>query len=248
MLEIDLARLRANSAVGPLLSALQPSGIARPDLFSAASLLVICSYRVGESDAGQIVFAAGAEVERLPGARVLEEDLVALGPPALLDRVDLVRAGAAPPLRADRALLRVRALAMPERAPGASVRMAARFGFDGRIALARRLELEIVPAWLSLWADVADDLAAVALLGGDGAGDAHELARAAIRLRERVAASAPARRLGLGRIAAQSDVDVKGDEVRVALVVGPRRLGRLVALVLTRLRAPEPDGKEEKEP
>jgi hypothetical protein len=240
VLEVDLARLRGNPAVGPLVRAVTASQLARPDLMGASDLLVFCSYRVGEADAAQLVFAAGAEVERLPGARVLEADLVAIGPPALLDRVDLVRAGIQPPLSADRALARVRAMAMPERARGASLRMAARLGFEGRLSLARRLELDAVPAWLSVWVDVADDLAAVALLGGDGAGEAQDLAHAVARVRDRLSRTTPARRLGLGRAVARTAVNVQGSEVRVVLVVGPRRLGQLVEHVLARLSAPAP--------
>lgn len=238
VLEIDLARLRRNPAVGPLVRAVTAGQLARPDLIGAADLLVFVSYRIGESDAGQLVFAVGAEVERLPAARVLEPDLVAIGPPALLDRVDLVRAGAAPALSTDRALLRVRALAMPERAQGASLRMSARLGFEGRLSLARRLELDAVPAWLSVWADVADDLAAVALLGGEGPGEARDLARAVERVRNRLARSGPTRRLGLARTVASTEVKVSGSEVRTVLVVGPQRLERLVGRVLARLTAP----------
>jgi len=238
VLEIDLARLRRNPAVGPLVRAVTASQLARPDLIGAADLLVFVSYRIGESDAGQLVFAAGAEVERLPAARVLDPDLVAIGPPGLLDRVDLVRAGAEPALSTDRALLRVRALAMPERAQGASLRMSARLGFEGRLSLARRLELDAVPAWLSVWADVADDLAAVALLGGEGAGEAKDLARAVERVRNRLARSGPTRRLGLARTVASTEVKVRGNEVRTVLVVGPQRLERLVGRVLARLTAP----------
>ena len=238
VLEIDLARLRRNPAVGPLVRAVTASQLARPDLIGAADLLVFCSYRIGEDDAGQLVFAAGGEVERLPQARVLDPDLVAIGPPALLDRVDLVRAGAEPALSTDRALLRVRALAMPDKAQGASVRMAARLGFEGRLSLARRLELDAVPVWLSMWADVADDLAAVALLGGDGPGEAKDLARAVERVRNRLARSVPSRRLGLGRTVARTEVDVRGNDVHMVLVVGPRRLEQLVSRVLARLTAP----------
>ena len=242
VLEIDLARLRRNPAVGPLVRAVTAGEVARPDLVAASDLLVFCSYRVGESDAGQIVFASGARVGRLPGARLLERGLVAIAPPALLDRVDLVRAGAQPALSTDRALLRVRALAMPERAEGASLRLAARLGFEGRVSLARRLELDAVPASLSLWVDVADDLAAVALLGGDRAGDAQHIARAVTRVRDRLARSAPARRFGLGRTVAGTGVAIHGSDVRVVLVVGPQRLGQLVERVLSRLTAPPPEG------
>ena len=52
--------------------------------------------------------------------------------------------------------------------------------------------------------------------------------------------STPARWLGLGRTVAATAVGVNGAEVRVVLVVGPRRLGELVERVLARLNAPPP--------
>jgi hypothetical protein len=100
-----------------------------------------------------------------------------------------------------------------------------------------------VPAWLSVWADVADDMAAVALLGGEGAGEAKELARAVTRVRDRLARSAPSRRLGVGRTVAATEVDVRGNDVRVVLLVGPRRLARLVDRVMARLTAPRDSGQ-----
>jgi hypothetical protein len=237
VLELDLARLRRNRAVGPLVRAVTAGGLARPDVIASADLLVICSYRVGEPDAGQIAFAAGPDVGKLPGARRLAADLVATGPAALLDQIEMVRFGATPPLSRDLALLRVRALAMPEKARGASLRVSARLGFEARLALARRLEVDSMPAWLSVWADVADDLAAVALFGGDGAGEAQDLAFAAGRVRDRVARSRRARRLGLDRLVGGTSIDVRGEEARVVMVVGPRRLARLIDRVMARLRA-----------
>jgi len=48
-------------------------------------------------------------------------------------------------------------------------------------------------------------MAAVALLGGDGKGETRDLARAVTRVRDRLARSAPVRRLGLGRAVAATE-------------------------------------------
>src|SRR5690606_36297025 len=176
LLEIDLARLRDNAQVGPLVRAVTGGG-ARAGLLAASDLLVFVSYRVGHDDAAQLVLAPGPRTGELAGARAITGDVVAIGPPALLDRVAAVVEGREPALAGDLELRRTRALAMPERAEGASVRMAARLGFDARVALASELDIEAVPAWLSIWLDVADDLALVALLGGDGEATPEELAQ-----------------------------------------------------------------------
>jgi hypothetical protein len=235
VLEIDLARLRLNPTIGPLVRSMTGAGEVGGDLVAVADLVVVASYRIGETDAGQLVFAAGPEVDKLKGAHRVSEQLVAFGPPALLRRVDAVGAGHEPPLADDRALLQTRAQAMPEKATGASLRMAARLGFEARLALAKKLEIELVPEWLSVWLDVADDLAGVAILGGGADADPQELAVGVGRLRDRVAAATSVRRLGLGPLLEGVRVAVEGRDARVVVVVGPRRLARLVALVMDKM-------------
>src|SRR6185436_16906421 len=58
-------------------------------------------------------------------------------------------------------LLELRRHAMPEKAPGASLRVTARLPFDARVALAHETGLDAAPAQLSAWADVVDDLALI---------------------------------------------------------------------------------------
>src|SRR5262249_4342455 len=67
-----------------------------------------------------------------------------------------------PTLADDDDLLALRASAMPAKATGAVVRVAARLDFDARVAIANRLGVDSVPATASIWGDVADDLAIVA--------------------------------------------------------------------------------------
>src|SRR5207244_1891989 len=62
VLEVDLARLRANRTVGPVLRALGVATEVGGNLAATADLLVFVSYRVGDSDAAQLVFAAGPRV------------------------------------------------------------------------------------------------------------------------------------------------------------------------------------------
>lgn len=238
ILEIDIARLRKNRAVGPVLEAVGATAQVSGNLAASSDLLVFVSYGVGDADAQQVVFAAGPRVTSLDGGARLADDLVVFGPPALLKQVEASAAGvgATGTLAGDRALLRARAMAMPARAEGASVRLSASLEFDARLALARKLEIDAVPSWLSVWLDVADDLALVALLGSESHGDSVDVARAVTRVRDRTARAPFVRRLGLARLISEAKVEVVGDEVRVVVVVGPRRLARVVGLVMNRLR------------
>jgi hypothetical protein len=237
VLEIDLHRLRKNPTVGPLVVAVTAAGEVGGDLVAVADVVVVASYRIGETDAGQLVFAAGPRASELRGGHRITDRLVAFGPPALLRRVDAVVAGQEPPLSADRALMRTRALAMPDRAGGASLRMAAELGFDARLALAKRLEVDVVPVWLSVWFDVADDLAGVALLGGGPDADPKDLVTAVARLRDRLAAAPSVERVGLVPLVEDVGVQLQGEGARVVVVVGPRRLARLVASVIDRMQS-----------
>jgi len=149
--------------------------------------------------------------------------------------VDAVGAGHGASLLADRALLRARARAMPAAAEGASLRIAADLPFDARLALAKRLEVEIVPEWISVWFDVADDMAGVALLGGGADADPQDLVKAVGRLRDRLVAAESVKRVGLDGLIENVGVQISGPDARVVLVVGPRRLASLVAGVMDRM-------------
>lgn len=236
VLEVDLARLRRNPTVGPLVAAVTAAGEVGGDLIAIGSTVVIASYRIGQTDAGQLVFVTGPKVAGLRGAHRITDTMVAFGPPVLLRQVDAVGAGQGASLATDRALLRTRALAMPAGARGASLRIAAELPFDARLALAKRLEIEVVPEWISVWFDVADDLAGVALLGGGDDADPEDLVTAVARLRDRLAAADSFKRVGLDALVENVGVQVTGRDARVVLVVGPRRLARLVATVMVRMQ------------
>ena len=236
VLEIDLARLRKNPTVGPLVAALTAAGEVGGDLVAIGDVVVIASYRIGQTDAGQLVFVSGRRVGELRGAHRISDRLVAFGPAALLREVDAVGAGQGSALAPDRGLLRPRALPLPAGAPGASLRISADLPFDARLALAKRLEIDVVPEWISVWFDVADDLAGVALLGGGEDADPKDLVTAVSRLRDRLAAAESLRRVGLDALIENVGVTTDGRDARVVLVVGPRRLARLVATVMDRMQ------------
>ena len=236
ILEIDLARLRKNEVVGPLVVAVTAAGEVGGDLIAIGDAVLVASYRIGQTDAGQLVFVAGSRAGELRGAHRIDDGLVAFGPPALLRQVDAVGAGQGASLVADRPLLRARALAMPAAAQGASLRIAADLPFDARLALAKRLEVDVVPEWISVWFDVADDLAGVALLGGGDDADPKDLVTAVSRLRDRLAGAESVQRVGLDALLEDVRIEPTGPDARVVLVVGPRRLSRVVAIVMDRMQ------------
>jgi len=259
LLEVDLARLRGNSAVGALVQRLDREHLRNPaapglsfapfalmglspDIVARADVLVMASYGVGTDEAASLVLARGDDLRGVeaPGAARLDERTVAVGARSLVDRVGAVARGESPAVTGDRRLLALRAAAMPEKATGAAVRIAALLGFDARVELAARLDLDEVPAALSAWGDVADDLAVVAILGGDDRREAARLARAAERWRGKMARRSTVRRLlpgGLGDLVKVHQVDA---EVRVLFIVGPHRLARLVRRIEAGLGAELP--------
>jgi hypothetical protein len=129
--------------------------------------------------------------------------------------------------------LRLRASAMPEKAEGASLRITARLGFDARVALASELGLDAAPATVSVWGDVADDLAVVALIdagdigGGAASDDLGKAMAEAIRGEIDELAKHPAvRAVGLAPSFRAFEVEPKAAVVSVIALIGPSRLER----------------------
>jgi hypothetical protein len=243
MLEIDLARLRENRAVGELVRALTHEDEQLAHQFNAvrdAKQVLLCSYGIGGATQQQLVLLSGV-TEEIPGALRLSDDVVALGSDQALARADAVARGQESGLSGDRELLRLRALAMPEKAQGAAVRGAARLGFNARVALAAKLNLDAVPVSISLWGDVADDLALVALLGAEKDKEARALATAAEHVRDRLVVEKALRRLAVGHLLRRAQVEVHGKSARVLLLIGPARLSRIVARLLAALGRETPE-------
>jgi hypothetical protein len=244
VIELDLGRLRANPVVGAVAArALDRIGgdshvpglpfAVQGSPLASADVVVIASYGVGTPQAASvIVLATHAEVA---GGVQLSRELVALGPEDYTGQLATRAAlDAKTPLSASSQLLALRAHAMPRGATGAILRVTARLPFDARIALARQLGLEVAPAQLSLWADIADDLAIVidadAVDPGDraGKGAARRLAGAVRAALAAIADDSTIRALGVPNSLADAHLVSQGSWVRAIIAVGPRHLARAV--------------------
>jgi hypothetical protein len=233
--ELDLARVRDNPVVGALYAAAVAGvdGAARLgldyDLARHAELVVIYGYHVGTAAARALIFLRGDAIPDPGAAGVrIDERTVALAPPELLAAANAARAGRAESVAGNPPFLRLRDAAMPERAGAAALRVTLRLPFDGRVGLARLLELDAVPVAMSVWADVVDDVALVAVMSGDEETTARDLAAAAVRGRERLATASWATARGLAALARKVEVKVGAREVRVVFILGPQTLERVV--------------------
>lgn len=247
ILELDLGRLRTNTVVGELFRLLtqtarvESANAKTPslNLFGAGDLLIFVSYGIGDDEPERLVIVRGPDASSIPGGFAIDSKTVAIASGAMQKRLALVAAGEGESLAAASPLLRLRALAMPKGAPGAALRLAAHLDFDARIALAKALDIDDVPVSVSVWGDVVDDLAIVALVSGEDAGEGMKMAQALEGIRARLSRFSPVRRLGLGRLVRGAQIEKHGSAARMVLVVGPRRLARLVERILGRLRSEE---------
>lgn len=256
LLELDFARLRANETVGEVATAALaqlgedtklpglPMAVQGSPLGNA-DMIVMAAYGVGTSNAAAVTLLATKQ-EDVPNATRLADGIVALGPPEWIAQLEARAAIAAQsPLAPSLSLMKLRDQAMPDKAPGAVLRVTARLPFDARVALARDMGLSTAPAQLSIWGDVIDDLAII--IDADAADPGDKKAKdAASRLAEAMNAllasigEEPALRV-LGLTGALRDVRMitKGTWVRTIITVGPRQLGRAVERARAMLR-PEP--------
>ncbi len=229
VLELDLARLRANPVVGPTVALVGQQARAFGEEFNVlrdADAVLLASYDVGAPEAVTLTLVSGGEVS-LSGGLPLADGVRALGPPALLEEVQKVRSGAREPLADDVELAEIRATAMPEAATGAALRIAARLDFDARVGLASMFDLDAVPVTFAVWGDVADDLAIIALMSGTQTRDGAALASAAQAWRAQAARQPWSRALLVAQAIGRMEVAQVGAGARAVLVIGPSRLERL---------------------
>jgi hypothetical protein len=245
VVELDLARLRANPVIGEVVTRALAVGAplpgAAPGLdeagspLAAADVVVLAAYGVGTSSAATVTLLAAKQ--EIPDAARVADGIYAIGPEAwtaqiaqrgaLLDASGLVRA--------QPELLALRDRAMPPRAPGASLRVTARLSFDARVALARQTGLEAAPAQLSIWGDVVDDAAIVVEADAADPGDRRgrqAVARleAAVRGALALLAGEPiVQALGLPRSLDGAKLTVRGTWVRAIVALGPEHLKRVAA-------------------
>jgi hypothetical protein len=242
LVEVDLARLRANQVVGDLATrtlgqlgadtklpglpiTVQGSPLANADL------VILAAYGVGTANAAAVTLLATKQ--DVAGGSRLAPDVVALGPPEWVHQLEARAALAAQsPLVPSLALMPLRDHAMPAPAPGAILRITARLPFDARVALARQLGLETAPAQLSVWGDIVDDMAI--MIDADAAdpgdqdvkGATDRLARALNRLLAAAANEPAMHALGLTSAIGDARTITQKNWVRVIITVGPRQLGR----------------------
>jgi hypothetical protein len=263
VVELDLARLRANPVVGEVVTralaertADLPAGVPASPL-ADADQVVLAAYGVGTAQAATLTVLAAPH--DLAGATKIADGFYAVGPPDWVDqvqqRVALAATGEATfAIRAVPELLALRERAMPANAPGASLRITARLPFDARIALARQTGLDAAPAQLSVWGDVADDLALVIdcdaadpgsrpadATHGSDAPEASRRLEASLRGALAAVSDEPAvRALGLPSSLVGAKLVTRGSWVRTIIAIGPAHLHRVVERAARLLRAAAP--------
>ena len=257
VIELDLARLRANPVVGAVVTralaertAELPAGVPASPL-ADADQLVLAAYGVGTAQAATLtVLAAPHDVA---GATKISDGFYAIGPPDWVEqaqqRVALATTGEAKfAIHAAPELLELRRRAMPANAPGASLRITARLPFDARVALARQTGLDAAPAQLSAWGDVADDLALVVdcdaadpgnrPAGAKHGSDAPKRLEASLRGALAAVSEEPmVRLLGLPSSLAGAKLVARGSWVRTIIAIGPAHLHRVAERAAALLRA-----------
>ncbi|HET9626499.1 MAG TPA: hypothetical protein VFP84_34290 [Kofleriaceae bacterium] len=264
VVEIDLARLRANPVIGAVVtdalaarSVSLPDGVPAPPLAGAAQL-VLAAYGVGTAQAATLTLLAAPQ--DVPGTTKISDGFFALGPPAWVEqvqnRVSLASTGETKfAIRAPGELLALREHAVPPGAPGASLRVTAMLPFDARVALARQTGLDSAPAQISAWADVADDLALIVDCDASDPGnraapgkksDAPRRLEAMLRGALAAVADQPAvRALGLPSSLGNAKIITRGTWVRAIVAIGPAHLKRVVERAAKLLHAP---GNDEQAP
>jgi hypothetical protein len=236
VVELDLARLRANPTVGAVVTRALVSD--KLPTFGVGDTVVLAAYGVGTAEAATLTVIASKTP--VPGATRITDALYAMGPE---DWVAQLEARAAlsvtgKQLTAPADLLALRDHAMPAEAPGASLRLTARLPFDARVSLARQTGLESAPAQLSIWADVVDDVAIIidadALDPGEGRGPkaAKQSTARLIRIIRGalavVAGDPTTQALGLPGSLANARLVARGTWVRTIIAIGPKHLQRVV--------------------
>lgn len=265
VVEVDLARLRANPVVGEVATqALAEMGAETrlPGLpiavqgspLASADFLVLGGYGVGTPQATTVILlATKAEVT---GARRVAADIAVIGDPDWADQVanraaiaTLMPDAPAPlgsrlPIVPSEELARLRAHAMPDKAPGAIVRVTARLPFDARVAFAQLMGVDSAPAQLSIWADVVDDFAIIIDADAadpgdkDAKGARKRLVAALTRMLASLAREPGLRAIGISNNIANAKLVEQGTWVRVIIQVGPRQLARATRRVRALLAAP----------
>jgi hypothetical protein len=244
VIELDLARARANEVLGPIVdrwvgaldagelalaTAEAPGGPAGTPTraLAGASWVVLAAYDVGGDDATTVTLVAPGTGVEIPHAVKVADGVVALAPPPWIDKLAAVTVETS--AAQDEELLALRARAMPTAADGAVFRLTARLSTDARIALAGAIGLEPAPRAISAWGDLADDAALVVDLDARDDGDpgaARRLRAALEKLIRRAADHQGVRALGLAPSIARTRIEgtKRGTWLRAIMLVPPGRV------------------------
>ena len=235
--EVEVAHLRENQKVGDLVAAIigeqNDAGV-----LAQSQRLVICSFGIGDKVQQLVLVEAKGSALSTEGGTQIADSVFAFGPPELLALVGAVQQKKQKAMIKDLGFLRLRAAAMPEKAGAAGVRATARLGFDARVALANALDVDSVPTSFSVWADVADDAALIAILAAEDPVAARQLARSVSRLRDRLRLSTIGRLGPMASLLANTDnaeIEVVKRSVRIVWVLPPSRLSHLIGQLMNRL-------------
>jgi hypothetical protein len=237
ILEVDMVRLRKNAVMAPLLATMETDqAFSGSDLLRAVDALLICTYGLGDKPRYLFLFS-GARAESLAGAQLVTQGIYAVAEPSDLETMRQIANGRGDSLKSDLTFLALRSHAMPKKATGAVLRATARLSFAARIDVARRFDLDAVPSAFSVWADVADDLAIIATLFAKSEAEARNLNRALQNAKDRFARESQALGWLLPQLVKGAEVAVSGKIVQVVIVIGPKRLSRLVKTMIRGLGA-----------
>lgn len=257
VVEIDLARLRANATVGETakqilgslgadshVPGLPVSVLGSP--LAKADRVVLAAYGVGTAQAATVTLLVTEGP--VPGGVRISPTVVALGSEDWTGQLQTRAALAAEhPLALPAPVLALRDHAMPKGSTGAVVRITARLSFDARIALARMTGLTAAPAELSLWCDIADDLAIVVDADANDPGDrnvkakknsARSLAHMLRGVLTTLADLQLIRSLGVTTSLVDARLVTEGTWVRAIVDVGPRHLARVAERARAMLAPP----------
>lgn len=221
VLELDIARLRENPKSNLLLKTFFAGG--GFNVYEEASAVVLVGFHTGTERAQILSLVQGAN---LPvGVRFGK--WIAIGEDVALARLRDVERGAVTALADNRRFLRKRAGVMPARAKGASIRLTAQLNFDGRVELSRLLGAAHMPEEVALWGDIADDAAILLRVTRKGKNAGAKMEQFLETLLRRVEKFSGVR--NAKRFVSQIEIRKVAGGAQLVLVVGPKRLERLIA-------------------
>ncbi len=225
LLEFDLERVRKNEKVGKAFesgsSDLSMVGVAK------ISTLVLAGFHVGTKEAGMLIFVKSKSKPEETFTRV-HGDIYVAGPPQLKKRIAPMKAHPKQSILGDKQLMALRAGAMPEKAKAASFRAVYNIDLQQQLGLANIMGIEVAPSSLSVWADVADDFALVAMANSRSAVEREEVVRAAKRWLFGIVGSEVGQAYQLAKVRPTVRLNSQEKTTVVVATIGPKSLSHYI--------------------